>query len=122
MKRSLLDIKLRAHSAEDLSDFVRIGNAANETDGIDERSSEAGLANWLLTDRANYHPAEDLVVATVEEQWPATGSSTGSRRPRGRGSIGRAATSIRRGGGRGGLGDPGAQRGAADRDRLGASG
>ena len=53
MKRSLLDIKLRAHHPEDLADFVRIGNAANEADRIDERTSEAGLANWLLAEASN---------------------------------------------------------------------
>jgi len=91
VKRSLRDIKLRAHSREDLSDFVRIGNAANEADGIDERSSEAGLANWLLADRANYHPAADLVVATVDGQmagygfvdWVETGEGTRQYRTRG---------------------------------------
>jgi hypothetical protein len=44
-----LDVTLRPHRASDLSEFVLIANAANEADGIDEHSSEAGLGNWLLT-------------------------------------------------------------------------
>lgn len=68
MTRSLLDIGLRPYGSDDLAEFVRIGNAANEADGIDERTSEAGLGNWLLTERANYHPTEDIVVATVDGQ------------------------------------------------------
>lgn len=63
-----LDVALRPHQASDLSELVRIGNAANEADGVEERSSEAGLANWLLTSRANYTPEDDLVVATVGGQ------------------------------------------------------
>jgi mycothiol synthase len=47
---------------------VRIANAANEADGIEERSSEAGLGNWLLSRRDNYTPADDLVVVTVDGQ------------------------------------------------------
>src|SRR4026209_2034312 len=93
MKRSLLDIKLRAYSAGDLNHFVRIGNAANEADGIDERSSEAVLANWLLTDRANYRPADDIVVATVDGQMAGYGfvdwveTSEGTREYRTRGHV-----------------------------------
>jgi len=60
-----LDISLRPHRDSDLPEFVRIANAANVADGIDERTSQAGLASWLLTERANYHPADDLAVATV---------------------------------------------------------
>ncbi|HET7082661.1 MAG TPA: GNAT family N-acetyltransferase, partial [Candidatus Limnocylindria bacterium] len=48
--------------------FVRIANAANEADGIEERSSEAGLGNWLLSRRDNYTPEDDLVVVTVDGQ------------------------------------------------------
>ena len=93
MKRSLLDIRLRPHRTEDLAEFVRIGNAANEADGIDERSSEAGLDNWLLTDRANYHPADDIVVATVDGRMTGYGwvdwveTSDGKREYRTRGHV-----------------------------------
>ena len=93
MTRSLLDIRMRPHTADDLPEFVRIGNAANEVDGIDERSSEAGLANWLLSDRANYHPANDIVVATVDGRVAGYGSvdwvetSEGTRQYRTRGHV-----------------------------------
>jgi mycothiol synthase len=63
-----LDIVLRPHDEADLAELVRITNAANEADGIDEHSSVAGLANWLLTPRANYQPADDIVVATTAGQ------------------------------------------------------
>jgi Acetyltransferase (GNAT) family. len=63
-----LEIALRPHRESDLSEFVRITNAANAADGIDEHSSHAGLANWLLTPRANFRPADDVVVATVGER------------------------------------------------------
>ena len=63
-----LEISLRPHRTSDLAEFVRIGNAANEADGIDERSTEAGLANWLLSRRDNYDPARDIVVAEVGGQ------------------------------------------------------
>ncbi len=63
-----LDITLRPYRESDVTEFVRVSNAANVTDGIDERSSQAGLANWLLTQRANFNPTDDLVVATVGER------------------------------------------------------
>jgi mycothiol synthase len=62
-----LDLTLRPHRESDLAEFVRISNAANQADGIDEHTSQAGLANWLLTPRANFNPADDLVVATVAD-------------------------------------------------------
>ncbi|MEO8638686.1 MAG: GNAT family N-acetyltransferase [Chloroflexota bacterium] len=60
-----LDLSLRPHRDSDLAEFVRIANDANVADGIDERTSQAGLASWLLTARANFNPAADLAVATV---------------------------------------------------------
>ena len=60
-----LDITLRPHRESDLPEFVRVTNAANQADGIEEHASQAGLANWLLTPRANFNPADDIVVATV---------------------------------------------------------
>jgi mycothiol synthase len=63
-----LDVVLRPYREPDLVEFVRIANAANEADGVDEHASLAGLANWLLTPRANYQPADDIVVATTAGQ------------------------------------------------------
>ena len=63
-----IDLTLRSHRPADLPEFVRVSNAANEADGIDQRTSEAGLANWLLHPRANFNPADDLVVATVADR------------------------------------------------------
>lgn len=62
---AVLELALRPHRDSDLAEFVRIGNAANVADGIDERSSEAGLRSWLLSRRDNYDPARDIVVAEV---------------------------------------------------------
>ena len=62
------DVSLRPHRESDLPEFVRISNAANLADGIHERTTAAGLASWLLHPRANFAPADDIVVATVSEQ------------------------------------------------------
>lgn len=88
-----LEIALRPHHESDLSEFVRIVNAANVADGIDERTSQAGLANWLLTPRANFNPADDLVVATVSGQIAGHGwvdwvqTTDGKREYRTRGHV-----------------------------------
>jgi mycothiol synthase len=72
---------------------VRIANAANVADGIDERNSEAGLGNWLLRSRANYHPADDMVVATVHGEMVGYGwvdwveTTDGKREYRTRGHV-----------------------------------
>ena len=91
MKGTQLDIRMRPHRESDLAEFVRISNAANVADGIDERMSAAGLGNWLLTPRANFTPADDLVVATVADQivgygwveWVQTTDGTREYRTRG---------------------------------------
>lgn len=62
-----LDLALRPYREGDLAEFVRIDNAAKQADGIDEHSSAAGMANWLLTARAQYDPSADLVIAAVGE-------------------------------------------------------
>jgi mycothiol synthase len=88
-----LDIALRPLGDSDLPDFVRIANAANDADGIDERSSEAGLRSWLLTPRANYDPADDIVVATVNGEMAGYGfvdwvqTTDGKREYRTRGHV-----------------------------------
>jgi mycothiol synthase len=88
-----LEVSLRPHRASDLAEFVRIGNAANEADGIEERSSEAGLGNWLLTASGNYTPEDDLVVATVGGQMAGYGwvgwvqTTDGKREYRTRGHV-----------------------------------
>jgi mycothiol synthase len=63
--RAPVDLVLRRHAASDISDFVRIRNAATVADGIDEHASEAGVANWMLRARAGFDPADDIVVAMV---------------------------------------------------------
>jgi mycothiol synthase len=86
-------LDLRPHRASDLAEFVRIANAANVVDGIDERSSEAGLGNWLLSRRDNYDPARDIVVAEVGGQVVGYGwvdwvqTSDGKREYRTRGHV-----------------------------------
>ena len=62
-----MKIELRPHRPSDLAEFVRLANASNEADGIDERSSEGRTANWLLHARANFNPNEDIVVATIAD-------------------------------------------------------
>lgn len=68
MTGTRLEISMRSYRDADLPEFVRIANDANAADGVDERTSQAGLASWLLSARANYHPAVDLAVATVDGQ------------------------------------------------------
>jgi mycothiol synthase len=88
-----LDISLRTYRDSDLAEFVRIGNDANVADGIDERTSQAGLASWLLTARANYDPAADLAVATTGGQVAGYGwvdwveTTDGKREYRTRGHV-----------------------------------
>ncbi len=87
------DFSLRPHRAGDLPEFVRVSNAANEADGIDERSSEAGLANWLLHPRDGFIPADDIVVAEVDGRMVAYGwvdwvmTTDGRREYRTRGHV-----------------------------------
>ena len=88
-----LEIALRPLGDSDLPEFVRIANAANLADEIDERSSEAGLRSWLLTPRANYDPAVDIVVATVNGEMAGYGfvdwvqTTDGKREYRTRGHV-----------------------------------
>ena len=47
--------------------FARIFTAANEADGIDERTSERrGWSNWLRHPGTSFDPADDIVVAEVD--------------------------------------------------------
>jgi mycothiol synthase len=93
MTSQRLELALRPLGAADLPGFVRIANAANVADGIDERSSEAGLGNWLLKARANYNPADDMVVATVNGEMVGYGwvdwvqTTDGKREYRTRGHV-----------------------------------
>lgn len=93
MTGTQLDISLRPYRDPDLSEFVRIANAANAADEIDERTSQAGLASWLLTPRASFNPADDLVVATVDGQVAGYGwvdwveTTDGKREYRTRGHV-----------------------------------
>jgi mycothiol synthase len=50
----------------DVPQMLRILTAGNEADGVDERESEAGLANWLTHPSPGFNPADDVVVAEVE--------------------------------------------------------
>ncbi len=88
-----LDVTLRPHRESDLPEFVRVSNAANEADSVDERTSAAGLANWLLHPRANFHPADDIVVAVVDGRMVGYGftdwvqTTDGKREYRTRGHV-----------------------------------
>ena len=91
--RQALDVTLRPHRDGDLPEFVRISNAANVADGIDERTSEAGLGNWLLHPRDGFTPVTDVVVATVDERMVGYGwvdwvlTTDGRREYRTRGHV-----------------------------------
>jgi len=88
-----VEVTLRAHRDADLDELVRIVNAANEADGIDERTSGAGLANWLLTPAANFNPADDIVVAEIDGRVGGYGlakwlpTTDGKREYRSRGEV-----------------------------------
>jgi mycothiol synthase len=90
---STLNVTLRPHRESDLPEFVRVSNAANVADGIDEHTSQAGLANWLLTARANFTPADDVVVAVVNGRMAGYGwtdwveTTDGKREYRTRGHV-----------------------------------
>lgn len=46
--------------------MLRISTASNEADGVDERTSEAGLVNWLSHPSKGFNAADDIVVAEVD--------------------------------------------------------
>jgi mycothiol synthase len=46
--------------------MLRVFTAGNEADGVDERTSEAGLVNWLTHPSKGFNAADDLVFAEVD--------------------------------------------------------
>lgn len=50
----------------EVPDMVRLFNAANEADGIDERTSVASLTNWITHPSQGFNAADDVVVAEVD--------------------------------------------------------
>ena len=87
------DIVLRPHRPADVPEFVRIVNAANEADGIGERTSVPNLTNWLLTKRGAFDPETDITVATVGDEIAGYGfldwtdTTDGLREYRSRGHV-----------------------------------
>jgi len=79
--------------SSDIGEFVRIFNAAAEADEIDERVSEAGLANWFGHPTASFDASSDLVVAEVRGELVAYGftawidTTDGLREHRSRGHV-----------------------------------
>jgi mycothiol synthase len=51
---------------DDLRTFVGICNAANEADGVDERTSFAALSNWAGHPTPHFDASTDVVVASVD--------------------------------------------------------
>ena len=49
----------------DVPEMLRVNTAANETDGVDERTSEAALISWLTHPSPVFDPALDVIVAQV---------------------------------------------------------
>jgi mycothiol synthase len=50
----------------DVDSFVAIFRAANEADGIEERTSRESLANWLMHSTPHFDAARNVVVAEAE--------------------------------------------------------
>ncbi len=53
---------------EDLPHFVAIHTAANEADGVEERTTLEALANWAGHPSPHFDATHDVVVATVDGQ------------------------------------------------------
>ncbi len=77
----------------DIGEFVRIFNAAAAFDEIDERVSEAGLANWFGHPTRTFDASHDVVVAEVDGEVVAYGftawvdTTDGLREHRTRGHV-----------------------------------
>lgn len=52
----------------DVPALLRVSTASNDADGVDERSSEAHLLNWLTHPSPSFDPTLDVVVAEVDGQ------------------------------------------------------
>ena len=82
-----------AGSGEDIGEFVRIFNAAAAVDEIDERISEAGLANWFGHPTRTFDARRDVVVAEMNGEVVAYGftawvdTTDGFREHRTRGHV-----------------------------------
>jgi mycothiol synthase len=68
MRTRLPGLVLRPYAGlADAGEMFRIFTAANEADEVDERTSEAGLVNWLQhPGRRGFNPADDLVFVEVD--------------------------------------------------------
>lgn len=59
-------LKLRPYAGEDdVPELVRVMNAENEADGLDERDTVNGLRDWLSHPSEQFDPGRDLVVAEI---------------------------------------------------------
>jgi mycothiol synthase len=66
MTTKLRGLVLRpATGVADVPELLRVYTASNEVDGVDERTSEAALVNWLTHPTRVFDPAQDVVVAEV---------------------------------------------------------
>jgi mycothiol synthase len=67
MGATLPGLTLRPYAGlSDAAEMFRVFTAGNEADGIDERTSEASLVNWLTHPSKGFNPADDLVFAEVD--------------------------------------------------------
>jgi len=67
MRTRLPGLVLRPYRGlSDAAEMFRIFTAANEADGVDERTSEAGLVNWLTHPGKGFDPAHDLAFVEVD--------------------------------------------------------
>ncbi len=79
--------------SSDIAEFVRVFNAGAAIDEIDERVSEAGLANWFAHPTRTFDASQDVVVAEVEGEVVAYGftawvdTTDGLREHRTRGHV-----------------------------------
>lgn len=59
-------LRLRPYAGEDdLPELVRVLNAENEADGVNERDTVGGLRAWLSHPSEQFDPGRDLVVAEI---------------------------------------------------------
>ncbi|MEO6294913.1 MAG: hypothetical protein ABIP01_05580 [Candidatus Limnocylindria bacterium] len=64
-------LKLRPYAGEDdVPELVRVMNAENEADGLDERDAVNGLRDWLSHPSEQFDPGRDLAEAGCTEDRP----------------------------------------------------
>lgn len=69
------DLRIRPYAGDgDVPEIVRIVNAANRADGVDERWTEAGLRSWVEHPTETFDASHDAVVAELDGRPVAAGA------------------------------------------------